>query len=316
VSVLGVATCVPPAAADGTPEQVGRQMARACTALAALNLPPNVGPFWLPECTVADLPAPCHIALLSRPLPPEGQVQWGWELRAFTDTEAAQRQQREQTAEAPAAETVFRTADESALAAGTMAWFRCGNLVFTVTWCKGVVAGAATDAAYLQEGRAAVKDMARRVHEAFVGAGVCAPGQGLPGSPLPDPATPLSPMPPRTPVARGGVLDTPAIKAIVGDVKSADGRSVQPHVALPARAPVVYLYLELKQQSPVGQVEIVLYRRDKISQRQIILANLGEKFLVTFYATNAATFPPGQWSVVVKMGDRTVGLIPFTVAAP
>ncbi|MBU0606366.1 MAG: hypothetical protein KKI08_00715 [Armatimonadetes bacterium] len=122
--------------------------------------------------------------------------------------------------------------------------------------------------------------------------------------------------PPPTPTGAGGTLETAAIKAILGERLEADRRGVLASATLSAQCSLVYLYLQAKQTPAQAMLHVSLYQDGKLKQRNLLPAQGGDEFVVTFYATDAEAFPPGSWSVVIKAGEQELGTIPFTVATP
>jgi len=134
-----------------------------------------------------------------------------------------------------------------------------------------------------------------------------------PAPPPPAPAGALPPVPPDTPQAAGGLLETPLLQVVLGERLEPDRRGVQASAALSAGCPVVYLYLHARGTPPQAVVHVALYHQGKLKQRSLVAAQGGDEFVITFYATDADAFPSGQWAVVLRAGERTLGLVPFTV---
>ncbi|MCE5238884.1 hypothetical protein LLH23_10380 [bacterium] len=146
------------------------------------------------------------------------------------------------------------------------------------------------------------------------------PTTGTPGTPGTMPGT----MPPTvggrpqvpegTPSGQGGKLETPVLTAIVGSRRTADNRGVEPSDVMPAGSSTVYLYVRAVQTPPQAQLLVTLYHDAKTKRRTLVEAREKDEFVVTFYPTDTEAFPRGQWFVVLKAGEQTLGLIPFTVA--
>jgi hypothetical protein len=127
------------------------------------------------------------------------------------------------------------------------------------------------------------------------------------------PAPPGPPVPEGTPSARDGKLETPMLTAVVGSRRTTDNRGVEATATIAAGSATVYLYVRTHQTPPQAQLLMTLYHDAKTRRRTLVEARAGDEFVVTFYPTDAETFPRGQWSVVVKAGEQVLGVIPFTV---
>ncbi|MCE5238886.1 hypothetical protein LLH23_10390 [bacterium] len=182
--VLYIVGGLPPAdAADLTKDEARQQVVAACDILKPLGFPMGP-PQWYPRFTLTvngqQREMPSWYATSPGDLASGVKVgEVAWDVVVQVSLRAADARDRYQRSVSDSKDDVqrFMTTCAGEGHAGVMyfhnAWFLCGNTEFRLRWKKGVPEGVNAIEATREEGLTAVKQMALRVHDAFVAKGFC-----------------------------------------------------------------------------------------------------------------------------------------------